>query len=635
MKEQANNLIDFKDSNSFKNNLIILENIEIFYENLLYAQSHSGEIKQTELDKYEISKLISENLIKAEDGDANALLSLYLKAIKKKKHIDNYGPFEETIGFRKIIAPGRLAQIPLDSESDVGFKISSIKYKEDIVDLDKKQKEIFKQIKDLQDLYKKEFNYDLAFKSDADSRLYFLKNNKKNIKSDTLEEEILVLKQIVKLEKQENNLFQQNLYKLENFDLKDFFKNNVNDYENLSGFLVNIWSNDTLSNEIKDSLGVSVTDFSITEQAYILDFLKNAKNKDLPTIKEFSKKYKENGFRTFLSIEHGGQDMGDKILTLSQKLPEDLAKKLFSKYSEYIDSVNTVEDFIKENFAKFGEFSDLIPKTKEAMFVRGYELLRSQAEKIEKNEFNEDKFNLVIEKAKTNVDMFKNIFRVAREHDRDTSFEDFANLNPQEIDSSELNKEDEIQIKEIIKKNYDNPELQNQVLESFKNALKNGTKLNLLRRNEKIIATSRLDTKDKDTLYFGSFNVDSDYCGSKIGDAFFQATIMPHMKDKTIEADCSTIQPIGAYYIEAGFVGESFYSKGGEPSMSIVSKPNTYFDSKNLSREELLNLKENGAIKVFSGKSQQDLPVEMFDQGKKLTRYFYEKNTKLWYFVFE
>lgn len=371
------------------------------------------------------------------------------------------------------------------------------------------------------------------------------------------------------------------------------------------------------------------------EGFYFTNFFLHADKYNFLKLKNFSEKYSFNGLRTFLSVEHGGKEMGDKILTLAEKLPEDLAKKLFSKYSEYIDSVNTVEDFIKENFSKSDEVNDLIPKTKEAMFLRGYQLLRSQADKIEKNEFNEESFNSSVEQAKTNIDMFKNMFRIAREHDKNTSFEDFSNLNPEEIDSNELNKEDEIQIEEIIKKNYENPELQNQVLESFKNSLKNGTKLNLLRTGKTIIATSRLDAKNEDTLYFGSFNVDSDYCGSKIGDAFFQATIMPHMKEKIIEADCSTISPIGAYYIEAGFVGESFYSKGGEPSMSILSKPDANFNSKKLSKEEIMNLKENDMIKVFKGESQQDLPVEMFEQGKKLTRYFYDKNTKLWYFAFE
>ena len=77
------------------------------------------------------------------------------------------------------------------------------------------------------------------------------------------------------------------------------------------------------------------------------------------------------------------------------------------------------------------------------------------------NEFNEDKFNSSIDKAKTNVDMFKNIFRIAREHDNNTSFEDFTNLNPEEINSKDLTQEDQVQIEEIIKKNYENKELQN------------------------------------------------------------------------------------------------------------------------------------------------------------------------------
>ena len=561
LKEQANNLIDFKDSDSFKNNLIILEKIEIFYENLLYAQSHSGQIKQTELDKYQITKLISENIIKTEDGDANALLSLYLKAIKNKKHIDNYGPYQETIDFRKIIAPGRLAQIPLDYESDFNYKITSINHKEDIIDLDQKQKDYFKQIKDLQEVYKKEFNYDLAFKSDADSRLYFLKNNKKNIISDNLEEEITLLKKIVKLEKQENKLFSQNLYKLENFDLRDFFINNSSDYEKLASFLEKIWSNNTLSNEIKDSLGLSVTDFSITEQAYILDFLKNAKNKDLPIIKEFSEKFKENGFRTFLSIEHGGKEMGDKILALSEKLPEDSAKILFQTYSDIVDATEEVGQILQENL-KDKATPELINSSKETLLIAGKNLLEKYSKKASTCEGldcetlgEELKERLAL--AKKSVFAFSYACKTLVENGQ-FSFEDFEKVKLS-YEKSPLAEDIKNQIIEMHKENT--KQYPEKLREVWRETLKDG----LLNSNEKqlvvyvsyekdIVSAMRVIEQEDGSWYGASFNVNPTVQGSKVGSELLKKVLNDLAKDKPFVADCYSKNPmLDTYLNKFGF----------------------------------------------------------------------------------
>ncbi|MES2023470.1 MAG: hypothetical protein V4439_02190 [Patescibacteria group bacterium] len=81
---------------------------------------------------------------------------------------------------------------------------------------------------------------------------------------------------------------------------------------------------------------------SIPEQLYFLNYLKTINNKQAEQMKNFCKTNGLNGLRTFLSIAHGGKEMGDKIITIGERLPEELAEKVFQIYSEHVEKVAVV-----------------------------------------------------------------------------------------------------------------------------------------------------------------------------------------------------------------------------------------------------------------------------------------------------
>lgn len=391
---------------------------------------------------------------------------------------------------------------------------------------------------------------------------------------------------------------------------------------------------------IEDSLQVRLEDLTLLEQFHALNFLKSKTEVEINNVKKFGKKFGSTGFRTFLSIEHGGKEMGDKILALGEKLPQESANLLFKKYSEYIDAVNNVEEVIKKEY-KLPPSPELINKTKESLLIKGRNLLLAQNQKLQDGEFTEEKFTESLENAKVAIDMYKNIFRIAKENNPNTSFEDFVGLAPEQITSNDQIKDEDIsKIFKTIDKNYPNEELRKAVKESFQNALQsNSTVFNFLRRDENIVALDRIDQREDGTLYFGSFNVDPDYCSSKIGAAFFEATVSPLMKDKIIRADCSSLQPIASYYIESGFVANSLYDYKGEPSFSLESNPNKKFTSKNLTKLQLMefSIKEENpeGLIIKSAQSQKEATENKIPEGYCLTRYFFDKNTNKWLTVFE
>lgn len=418
----------------------------------------------------------------------------------------------------------------------------------------------------------------------------------------------------------------------------------VNDKEdNQFGLLLQHLHKPELRNKIEQDLQINLNEIPLRSQIHFLKFLSiSDKNRfiKLKKILENKESIENMAFlKSFLSMS-GDSSMGDKILALGEKLPEEAAKVLFAKYGEYIDAVNNVEDVVNKEY-KLPPSPELINKTKESLLIRGRDLLLAQNKKLSDGEFSEKKFSESLDNTKVGVDLFKNIFRITKENNPDTSFEDFAGLVPEQVNSREqIKDEDILNIDKIIDKNYPNKELRKAVKESFHQALEsNKTVLNLLRRDKNIIALDRIDQKEDGTLYFGSFNVDPDYCSSKIGAAFFEATVLPLMKEKIVKADCSSLQPIASYYIESGFIANSLYDYNGESSFSLESIPGKTFISKDLSKSQIIesfekNENSDGLI-IKSASSQKEITENKIPEGYALTRYFLDKNTNKWYVVLE
>ena len=98
-------------------------------------------------------------------------------------------------------------------------------------------------------------------------------------------------------------------------------------------------------NELCEDLNFKREKSTLEEQLYFLNFL-NTNPEFYDKIKNFSLKYSNDGIKTFLSIEKGGKEMGNKILHLSENLPENEAKEVFAGYSNLIDNANILGEKI-------------------------------------------------------------------------------------------------------------------------------------------------------------------------------------------------------------------------------------------------------------------------------------------------
>jgi hypothetical protein len=88
---------------------------------------------------------------------------------------------------------------------------------------------------------------------------------------------------------------------------------------------------------IEQEFGLKLSDLSLKEQFYFLQFVKHKEAKDISLVKEFVKEYGTDGLKTFLSLDYG-QELGDKIVELGSKAESAEVKKLFSEYARIVDT---------------------------------------------------------------------------------------------------------------------------------------------------------------------------------------------------------------------------------------------------------------------------------------------------------
>ena len=128
---------------------------------------------------------------------------------------------------------------------------------------------------------------------------------------------------------------------------------------------------------IEEKFQIKLSDLNLLEQFHFLNFLKSKKEREIITTNDFCKKFGFQGLRTFLSIEHGGKEMGDKILELGEMLPEKEAGEIFKGYSKLINTALLLQQTLEKAIKKENDssFNQLPFQIHDALLLRAKDIL--------------------------------------------------------------------------------------------------------------------------------------------------------------------------------------------------------------------------------------------------------------------
>lgn len=340
--------------------------------------------------------------------------------------------------------------------------------------------------------------------------------------------------------------------------------------------LIKILHTPEIRNYINNRLRIKIEDLLLIEQIYFLKFLATSDKETFKKLEEIlrSNSIKENSnfLKSFLTMS-GDSGMGEKILLLREKLPEDTAKTIFAKYVEIIDSVDKVVNVIKERFGKETDDSTIMNSIRETLLKKGSDLL-IECSKLasrcnSKEECSEVGKNILerLEKSKHTAIILGSAFKsVLKEGITLNQIKDVTLESTSDKEELSLYKEEMVIIFKGNRTDYP-ARLLKETLDEFEKALENpeGKEFFILKDKKDILAFMRFDTLPNGNLYAGSLNSLNEIHGLAMGGALLKELLAKKSQECTIEAIVYEKNPmLNKYLTEYGFkkIGEIENYKG-------------------------------------------------------------------------
>jgi len=307
---------------------------------------------------------------------------------------------------------------------------------------------------------------------------------------------------------------------------------------------------------VEKDFSISLAELDVPTQFRFLLFLKNKSIAEANEVMKFSSKHKERGLRTFLALEHGGDEMSDNILILGEKLPQLAAEKLFTTYGDMIDATDEVSDLLRENLGEKAT-PEVIQQAREGLLIRGRNLLKKYAEQVEScHGISCDEIGAELQErlrlAKRSVFAFSSACRTLVDNDQ-FSFEDFKSA---QLVYERAPLPDAIR-QQIIEMHHENTKQYPEKLrEYWRGTLREGIE----NSNDKqmfvatkfendVTAVMRVIEQDDGSWYGASFNVNPVVQGSRIGTELLKEVIHNMAKDKPFIAECYAENPMLDTYV--------------------------------------------------------------------------------------
>lgn len=433
---------------------------------------------------------------------------------------------------------------------------------------------------------------------------------------------------------------------------------------------------------LETTYGFSIDKLTLREQRYFMDYLMTTPTSQIEEIQQFVKTYGVTGIRTFLSLEHGGQEMGSAILKIAESLPVGAANEIFNKYTELADAAQNFESWLAQNFKK-GVPPEQITTLASQMFDRGKNLLISFSQKalmlkqsqgrykknggpLEKDlpvnqgknqELHgevgiidrtlDDNYSIITaELERLNVEQITLLqtFKTLKENGVAIALDDFNHSSFLNVHGSELPETEVPQMRSLYAESMAGypQEIRDRLINEFYAHLEDTASTFRVFRYKGEIAGFMCFTETKPgQKYLSAVTLDPRFQKAYIGEAMIDEALTQEAERNAIGADCVARKSVSARYIENGFIGVKSWDDKGDLIMDIIRddrRNEQYFETKRLTQEEIVKLAPLGKIgeaQIITVTNPQEHDFTLCNTGFVLTRYFKDAKTKQWYLVYE
>jgi len=334
---------------------------------------------------------------------------------------------------------------------------------------------------------------------------------------------------------------------------------------------------------LQQEFNVNLSELSIPEQFQFLMFLKEKEMKTAEPVQAFAQQYGTSALRTFLSLEQGGKEMGDKILMLGEKLPKESAELLFAKYGEIVDEVDHVVEFLSATLKE--EVSpEIVNDAREHLLIKGKDLLAHYAKNAEicatqecvdlgrelENRLKDLKTSVVLLASATKALVAHGEFNFKDLKDIDISYDEHGLDEQDRTTVRAMSEENTKQYPEKLRDYW-----RGTLAAATENPAQGETFISVKYQNE-IVAVMRVKSREDGSVYGASFNVNPSVRGSRIGTELLREVIENYAQEKDFHADVYDKNPmLDTYISKFGFeiIGRTEnYHDTGTTVLQIVKR---------------------------------------------------------------
>jgi len=359
---------------------------------------------------------------------------------------------------------------------------------------------------------------------------------------------------------------------------------------------------------IQEHFGITLSDMTLAEQNYFLSVLKNRTLENVQHLQTFTRSFGISGARTFLSLEHGGQEMGDKIFKIGEKYPLEVADKIFAKYGELVDITQSLLEIFEEDNVSARQINHM----RDAILLRGKKILESFADLVVDDENVDkvlEKVMQMLERVRGDAEATKALVRSAREEGK--SFQELQSVRQQTLSAEQIKEKSAI-IREHYAKTIkkESPEMQEALLEKYDMDIAAGATVEVVTNKDKIIA-SLLVTAEKGgkELRISAFSGDEVYGELRLGNQLLDNVIKKYASPQIRLYGDASLMKARVYIGKFDAVGVKIVYYGGESSMEINFAERSKYRSADMTRREALAALESG------DENDGDIRVVAYDEN--------------------
>lgn len=359
--------------------------------------------------------------------------------------------------------------------------------------------------------------------------------------------------------------------------------------------------------KIEDEFLIRLEDFSVRTQVQFLNFLFEKSEEEVARVRKFlraelhfgnypfgpksrgadfvrqsvrdgfldvAREERKNRLKSFLSLEQGGEEMGEKILAIGEKLPKEAADRVFAKYAELSEGARSLEKTLSQYYPEQNH-EEHVQNIGKQLLDRARNLLIQFS--LLDADVDESVLLERLSREQAGIAVFLAIHKTMRKEGKLPILAELPGVNFQVMTNRDLSADQETlqKMRTVYAENYSAypKEFREKVVGSLDERVWKDTVFYLLWKDGSLLAFDAFTRQDDNTLSFGAFNITPEAQGHALADGMLEATLLKHGKKQNIVAECDARKPISKKYIEYGFAVKDIYTAhfpdGNVPILSI------------------------------------------------------------------